>query len=264
MEVGARNLIIANVEATWIQELRHPHTFFTTVPPQVLINHLAKFGAGLNRPAGVEIILSLHKMWDNDPPVNQFIINMEDAQNGSDRANLPITDNMLAAFATHMLINSVSFPRDFPTCYGKPIMDQTWDAWKAFFKPLQAVLEHESAAATGKPYIFGTAAAGQQHHGIIHGVVSHGTPPGITEHLDSQFDVLASANTNINAALKQLTTATTNKYAEIKAVLDRLTAATPTGASTPAAAANIIAFPCTKKHTYDNQIWLLQSAIINK
>ena len=52
------------------------------------------------------------------------------------------------------------------------------------------------------------------------------------EHLNSQFDAFASAATNSNATLEQLTTATTNQYAEIKASLDRLTAVNPTGADT--------------------------------
>ena len=67
------------------------------------------------------------------------------------------------------------------------------------------------------------------------------------EQLDSQFDAIVSAATNRNAALEQLTTTTTNKYAEIKASLDRLTAATPTGAATPATASNRSALPLTKK-----------------
>ena len=141
--------------------MRHPHTFFTTVPPRDLFDHLAKFGTGLDRTAGVELILILHKMWDSNPRVDKFIINMEDAKNKSDRANFPINDGMLAAIATYMLLKSRSFPRDHPNWDGKPTMDQTWDAWKALFKPLQAALERKYAAATGQPDIFGTVFAAQ-------------------------------------------------------------------------------------------------------
>ena len=71
------------------------------------------------------------------------------------------------------------------------------------------------------------------------------------EHIYSQSNDLASAVTNRNAAPEQLTTATTNQYVEIKAGLDRLTAATPTGAATPSPAANHTALLRTKKQTYD-------------
>ena len=120
VEVGARNLIIANVEKTWIQEFHHPHTFFTVVPPRDLLDHLANFGTGLDHSSGMELILSLNKLCDRNPRVNQFIINMEDAKKKSDRANLPITNDMLAAFATYMLLKSGSFPQDRPTWDGKP------------------------------------------------------------------------------------------------------------------------------------------------
>ena len=46
--------------------------------------------------------------------------------------------------------------------------------------------------------------------------------------LDSHFDNLALAATNSNTALKQLATATTDQYTEIKASLDALAATTPT------------------------------------
>ena len=128
VEVGARNLIIANIETTWIKELHHSHIFFTAVPPQDLLNHIAKFGTGLDRLSGVKLILSLHKKWYSNPCVDQFIINMEDAQKKLDRANLPITDDTFSAFATYMLLESRYIPWDRPTWDGKPIMDQTWNA----------------------------------------------------------------------------------------------------------------------------------------
>ena len=60
----------------------------------------------------------------------QFIINMEDAHKKLVRAQLPITDNLLAAFATYMFLKSNSFPRNRPVWDGKPVGDQKWAAWK--------------------------------------------------------------------------------------------------------------------------------------
>ena len=53
VEVGARNLILANVESTWVQELSVPGMFYTGVPVRTILNHLEKDGSGLDRPAGV-------------------------------------------------------------------------------------------------------------------------------------------------------------------------------------------------------------------
>ena len=76
IEVGVRNLILANVEPTWVKELSVPGTLYTSVTVRAILNHLKKDGTGFDRPAGVELILGLHKLWEADPYVGQFIINM--------------------------------------------------------------------------------------------------------------------------------------------------------------------------------------------
>ena len=58
----------------------------------------------------------------------QLIIKMEEAQKKSVRAQLPIPDNMLAAFATYMLLKSNYFPRNRPVWDGKAVGDQKWSA----------------------------------------------------------------------------------------------------------------------------------------
>ena len=47
----------------WVQDLSVPGKFYTGVPVRTILDHLEKDGSGLDRPAGVEIILGLHKMW---------------------------------------------------------------------------------------------------------------------------------------------------------------------------------------------------------
>ena len=266
VEVGARNLIIANVESTWLQELSVPGTFFTGVSVRAMLDHLEKDGSGLDRPAGVELILGLHKLWEADPRVPQFIINMEEAQKKSVRAQLPITDNMLAAFATFMLLKTNSFPRNRPVWDGKPVGDQRWDAWKEFFKPLQLALERETAASGDAPNMFGTAAAAQRLHNITPGrhptVNNHGgDAQGIMEMLDGQFDALAAASANSNDALDQLVAATTQQYADIKSALTNLAAATPTAAATPNTSSQTPTNPPATHTALEARITLLQTAV---
>ena len=62
VKFGARNLILANVESTWVQELSVPGTFYTGVPVRTILDHLEKDGSGLDRPTGVELIIGLHKL----------------------------------------------------------------------------------------------------------------------------------------------------------------------------------------------------------
>ena len=85
IEVGARNLILDNVEPTWVTELSVPGTFYTSVRVCAILDHLKKDGTGLDWPTGVELILGLHKLWEADLRIIQFIINMEEVQKKSVR-----------------------------------------------------------------------------------------------------------------------------------------------------------------------------------
>ena len=40
-----------------------PRTFYTGILVRTILDHLKKDGSGVDRPAGVELILGLHKLW---------------------------------------------------------------------------------------------------------------------------------------------------------------------------------------------------------
>ena len=214
---------------------------------------------------GIELILCLHKLWEADARVAQFIINMEEAQNKSVRAQLPITDNTLAAFATYMLLKSNSFPCNRPVWDGKPVGDHRWDAWKEFFKTLQLALKRKTVAAGDAPDMFRTAAAAQRLHSIMPGLPTAnghgGDTQGLLELLDGQFDALAAASSTSNAALDQLAAATTQQFLEIKAALTNLSAATP--APIRNSGTRTGSLPSDQRET-EKRILILQAAVKNK
>ena len=82
------------------------------------------------------------------------------------RAQLPITDDMLAAFATFMLLKSNSFLHNCPIWDRKPVVEQLWSEWKRFLKPLQLALERETDDSSDHHDI-GIVAVAQQYHGIL-------------------------------------------------------------------------------------------------
>ena len=53
VELGARNLILANIESTWVQELSVPRMLYTGVLVRTNLDHLKKYGSGLDQPTGV-------------------------------------------------------------------------------------------------------------------------------------------------------------------------------------------------------------------
>ena len=66
MELGAQNLILANVKSTWVQELRNTFTLFTGVLPREILGHISDHAGGPECTAGMEVILGLNRMWESD------------------------------------------------------------------------------------------------------------------------------------------------------------------------------------------------------
>ena len=158
-----------------------------------------------------------------------------------------------------MLLRADSFPRNHPTWDGKKVEDQTWSAWKEFFRPLQPALEGEITISSDQPDTFGTAAAARRYHGIE---ANHGfgkdapgqpwSPDNLMAQLDCHFDNLASAATNNNSVLEQLETTTAEQYSEIKASLDALAASTPPVSQCTRSAAQL--FGNTEKRKLERRI----------
>ena len=91
-----------------------------------------------------------------------------------------------------------------------------------------------------------------------------GDTHGLLELLDGQFDALMAALSTSNAALYQLAAATTQQYAEIKAVLTNLSAATA-ATSTPRriTGTRTGSLPSDQRET-EKRILIIQAAVKNK
>ena len=84
------------------------------VLPLALLAHIADGVSGLGITDTVALLAKLPEYWATDPRVPHYIMNMEDAQRKSSRANLLITDDWLAVFATNSLLCANSYPTDRP------------------------------------------------------------------------------------------------------------------------------------------------------
>ena len=222
MRPGARNLILKAVEDNWAWELRSPDTYYAHVPPRDLLAHLTERSGGLERPDVVALLAQLPTLWAADPRVPEYINALEESQKKSVRAKLPISDDLLAAFASSSLLAEDSFPTDRPAWDGKPPAEQTWAAWKSTFLLLHKAMERGRRAATGRAATFGSASAAIQVHGTS-GPLS--ASPTVSQHLlfadvvgaeqlDQHFDALAVAATASYTVIEQLVSATTSQYAD--------------------------------------------------
>ena len=236
---GARDLILKAVEDTWVRELRSPDTYYARVPPRDLLLHLSDRSGGLERPDVVALLAQLPTLWAADPRVPEYINALEESQKKSVRAELPISDDLLAAFASSSLLAENSFPTDRPAWDGKPPAEQTWAAWKATFLPLHKAMERGRRAATGRADTFGSASAAI----LVHGTSgpSSASPSGSphlpfadvvgAEQMDQHFDALAAAATASSTVIEQLVSATTAQYAEIKDLLQGISGDLPSAAT---------------------------------
>ena len=66
--------------------------------------HIANSIGGLEVTDVVALLLELPTYWAADPRVPQFVMRMEEAQRKATRADLPISNEWLAAFATSSLL----------------------------------------------------------------------------------------------------------------------------------------------------------------
>ena len=122
--------------------------------------------------------------------------------------------------------------------------------------------------------MFGTAAAAQRPHGIFPSISANSNDrdtPGLLELLGGQFDALAAASSTSNAAMDHLAAATTKQYAEIKAALKNLSAATVATPADTAATPTPSKTACTRtgslsfdKCELEKRIPILQAAVKNK
>ena len=79
--------------------LKSEDTFYELVDPLTILAHIAASIGGLEVTDVVALLLKLPSYWSTDPRVPQFIW-MEETQRRATRADLPISDAWLAAFAT--------------------------------------------------------------------------------------------------------------------------------------------------------------------
>ena len=137
------------------------------VSPLALLVYIAGGVGGLKLTNAVALLAELPEYWAIDPCVPHYIMKMEDVQRKSARANIPVTDNWLAAFETNSLLRAKSYPTDRLGRDGKPRAAQTWQAWNKFLTSLHKNLERHTRMAQSKDSLRTTISAR-----LIHSVES--------------------------------------------------------------------------------------------
>ena len=100
-----------------------------------MLTGITKARGGLERVNTVDLLVSLTQLWEQDPPVPEYLNGIRNGQKKAKRAGLPFSDDLLAAIASSSLLKANSFPKDRPKWYGKIPEDQTLQSWRDYFHP---------------------------------------------------------------------------------------------------------------------------------
>eukprot|EP00804_Cyclotella_cryptica_P009042 CCRYP_003143-RA/>CCRYP_003143-RA protein AED:0.97 eAED:1.00 QI:0/-1/0/1/-1/1/1/0/306 len=148
--------------------------------------------------------------WSEDPCFPEYINRLEDAQKKAAQANLPITNDWLAAIATMSLLAAGSFPKLRLDWDGLASADKTWPAWKTWALKAQKTLECEQRASGTRGDVFGSASSAIAAHSTstaaFHPTTaspSNNQLPTLSK-LESHLDNMALAVTNEKAVLDSL------------------------------------------------------------
>jgi hypothetical protein len=204
------------IEETWLLPLKDPATFFNKVPLRTFLEHLASSSGGLEATDIVHLHAAMRGWWAEDPRVPEYINRIEDAQKKAARANLPITNDWLAAIATMLLLAAGSFPKLRQDWDGRAPADKTWPAWKTWALQAQKTVEREQRASGNRGDVFGSASTAI----TVHGTSTTTYHPNRSAPLDDQLPTLSV----LESHLDNMALAVTNE----KAILDSLVASNAT------------------------------------
>ena len=69
IECGANDYLIKLVNLTWLRPLKNETTFFIRMTPIEMFTELTKASGGLEQVDTVNLLVSLKKIWEQDPRV---------------------------------------------------------------------------------------------------------------------------------------------------------------------------------------------------
>lgn len=162
-------------------------------------------------------------LWVEYPQVPEYINALEDAQSKTKWNSLTMSDNLLAAFTTTLLLAEYSFPTNCPAWNGKLLHEQTRKKSKDTFLPLHRALKREQCTTAGKTHTFGSTTSTLTTHMIDPSWMQHySSQIQETQILGKHFNALVAVSKRSNCALEQLSTETSSQYTKVSELLTEL------------------------------------------
>ena len=147
------------VPETWIKSMKHRVLGYTAVTAAALMTHLRTTAGGMHEVDAILIPSQMMSVWGATESIPEYINELEELQQASEQANLPVTDASLVAIANKSMIAHGVFATTTSDFNKLPDAGRTWAAWKPLY--IAAHDEEERAKRVTNPdgNPFGGAAA---------------------------------------------------------------------------------------------------------
>ena len=123
--MGIMRFLTTNVDKMWYQELENAETFYTKVTALKLTEHLRKCSGGRHAIDTVNIMYDTHQYFDEAASIPVYINMIETAPKTAACAKLSISDDMLVAISTRVILVSDCLPRATDAWEEKADADKT-------------------------------------------------------------------------------------------------------------------------------------------
>ena len=126
--------ILKVVDHVWLSELSKVLlTYFSNVLAKTMLDNLHEICL-VNHEIGILVlqdkIRKMHNEWDTIP---QYIEALEDVQQKSNHAKIPIDDNTLVMYATRAMLSTEQYPKTNDLWEELNRVDRTWKEWKTTY-----------------------------------------------------------------------------------------------------------------------------------
>jgi hypothetical protein len=198
---------------------------------------------GLEATDIITLAIDMLHWWQDDQRVPEYINKLKEAQKKALQANLPITNDWLAATAPLSLLTAGSFPKQQTDWDALAPALKTWAAWKTWARSTQQTVEREQRSTSSRSDVFGAASTAIEFHCTTpsqNGVAGSSLTPSFDKQFANGMDALALTATNEKAVMdnlvssnKTLAKTTAKKLSNIESLLAALSSKSPT-TNTPA------------------------------
>ena len=202
---GAVRFIQHAVPETWLKALKHRVLGYTNVTAATMMAHLRKNAGGMHEVDAILIPQQMMGVWVATESIPEYINELEELQQTSVNAELPVTDKSLVAIANKSMIAHKVYPTTTSDFNKLPPAQRTWAVWKPLYLEAYEEEEREKNVSNAEGDPFGGAATHDNNQtGGANSATDHHPTDQMMDQLSGYLANLQAATTNSGESMQQL------------------------------------------------------------